>query len=120
MICDGRPLWSLSATEQVRAFRAKELSPAEVLAAILDRAGQINPVVNAIVSFDRDEAIAAAARSEDRWRTGRPLGALDGVPLTVKDNIPVKGLRTTWGSRVFANHVPVDDELAVARLRAQG
>jgi aspartyl-tRNA(Asn)/glutamyl-tRNA(Gln) amidotransferase subunit A len=115
----ARPLWSLSAVELARAFQAKELSPVTVLEAILDRANRINPAINAIVTWDRESA-RAASRSEERWCSGEPRGLLDGVPLTIKDNIPVKGLRTTWGSRVFADYVATDDELVVARLRAQG
>lgn len=103
----------------MRAFRAKQLSPVTVLEAILDRADRINPTINAIVTWNSKSA-HAASQSEERWCSGRPLGALDGVPLTIKDNIPAKGLRTTWGSRVFADYMATDDELVVARLRAQG
>ena len=51
---------------------------------------------------------------------GRSAGPFDGVPLTVKDNIHVKGLRATWGSRIFADNIAAEDESPVARLRAQG
>ena len=73
------------------------------------------------MSRSTDEgAIAAARASEQRWQANAPLGPLDGVPLTVKDNIHVGGLRATWGSRLFADHVAAEDELAVARVRGQG
>ena len=115
-----RPLWMLGAQELTHAYRARELSPVKVLDAILDRAEQINPTINAIVTFDRENARATAMESAQRWRTGQALGPFDGVPLTVKDSIPVKGLPTTWGSRVFAENAATEDELPVARLRAQG
>ena len=111
-----RPLWMLGATELIRGYRAGAFTPADTLDAILDRADRIN----AIVTFDRDHARGAACASEQRWRTQTALGPLDGVPLTVKDNIHVGGLRATWGSRLFADHVAAEDELAVARVRAQG
>jgi aspartyl-tRNA(Asn)/glutamyl-tRNA(Gln) amidotransferase subunit A len=113
-------LWSVSAVELGRAYGARQLSPVEVLEAILGRCESVNPRLNAIVTFDIDGARRAARESEGRWRRGEALGALDGVPLTVKDNIPVGGLRTTWGSRLLADYVPTQDELPVARLRARG
>lgn len=113
-------LWSLSATELGRAYDRRELSPAEVLDAVLARCEAVNPRLNAIVTFDVEGARRAARASEARWRRGEALGQLDGVPLTVKDNIPVRGLPTTWGSCLLADHVPAMDELPVARLRAQG
>ncbi|NEJ22077.1 amidase [Rhizobium leguminosarum] len=113
-------LWKLNAATLSRAFSLGELSPAEVVDSIVDRIEKVNPKLNAIVTLDRGGALEAARQSERRWKSGEPLGPLDGVPLTVKDNIAVKGMRTTWGSRLFASHVPDDDELSVARLRAQG
>jgi aspartyl-tRNA(Asn)/glutamyl-tRNA(Gln) amidotransferase subunit A len=113
-------LWSFSAVELGRGYRTRQLSPVEVLEAILARCETVNPRLNAIVTFDIEGAREAARASETRWRRGEALGPLDGVPLTVKDNIPVRGLRTTWGSRLLADYVPAEDELPVARLRAQG
>jgi aspartyl-tRNA(Asn)/glutamyl-tRNA(Gln) amidotransferase subunit A len=91
-----------------------------VLDVTLERIARINPRLNAIVTLDESGARAAAAASEQRWRARAPLGPLDGVPLTVKDSIPVGGLRTTWGSRLYADFVPARDELPVARVRAAG
>jgi aspartyl-tRNA(Asn)/glutamyl-tRNA(Gln) amidotransferase subunit A len=90
-----------------------------VLDAILLRCEAVNPRLNAIVTFDVEGACRAARDSEARWRRGEARGPLDGVPLTVKDNIPVRGLRTTWGSRLLADHVTREDELPIGRLRAQ-
>ena len=113
-------LWSLSAMQLGEAYRSRELSPAEVLEAVLARCESVNPSLNAIVTLDSDGARKAARASEARWRRDEALGPLDGVPLTVKDNIPVQGLPTTWGSRLLAGYVPSEDELPVARLRARG
>jgi aspartyl-tRNA(Asn)/glutamyl-tRNA(Gln) amidotransferase subunit A len=116
----AQPVWRLGARELAAAYAARELSPREALDAILARIEEVNPRLNAIVTLDRDGARSAATASERRWRDGKPFGPLDGVPFTVKDNIAVSRMRTTWGSRLFADHVPDRDELPVARLRAQG
>jgi aspartyl-tRNA(Asn)/glutamyl-tRNA(Gln) amidotransferase subunit A len=86
----------------------------------LTRIDAVNPKLNAIVTFDIDGARAAADASTARWRDGSTRGAFDGVPLTVKDNIPVRGMRATWGSRIYADWVPEKDELPVAKLREGG
>ncbi|HYG88846.1 MAG TPA: amidase [Azospirillum sp.] len=113
-------LWRWSARDLSSAFRRKDLSPMEALQTCLSRLESVNPLVNAVISRDDEAAREAAAASERRWQAGKPLSALDGVPLTVKDNIPVRGLPATWGSRLYAGFVPERDELPVDRLRAAG
>jgi aspartyl-tRNA(Asn)/glutamyl-tRNA(Gln) amidotransferase subunit A len=115
----NRPLWSLSARELAQAY-ANGLSPDEVMTATLGRIREVNPQLNAIVTPDEAGAIAAAAASTQRWREGRPLGPLDGVPVTIKDNILSAGLRATWGSRLYRDFVPDKDETPAARLREAG
>ncbi|MBR0752020.1 amidase [Bradyrhizobium jicamae] len=114
-----RPLWSLDAGELCAAY-ANGLSPRRVIEATLVRIGEVNPKLNAIITLDEAGAIAAAEASERRWQAGRPLGKLDGVPVTVKDNILVAGLRATWGSRLYDGFVPDEDEPPVRRLREAG
>ncbi len=109
-----------SAAALAVAYAKGELSPVEALDHCLDRIARFNDRLNAIVALDAAGARAAARASEDRWRRGVALGPLDGVPLTVKDGIPVKGMRSTWGSKLYAEYVPERDELPVARLRAAG
>src|SRR4051812_22308552 len=75
--------WQLSAVELASAYRDGTSTPEAVLHATLDRIEDINPRVNAIVTLDLEGARAAAAASTQRWRDGTPLGALDGVPVTV-------------------------------------
>ena len=87
---------------------------------MLARTAQTNTSLNAIVTLDEEGARTAATASEKRWHAGNARGPLDGVPLTVKDNINVRGMRTTWGSRLYADFVPAVDELPVARARAAG
>ncbi|HET9817415.1 MAG TPA: amidase family protein, partial [Xanthobacteraceae bacterium] len=88
--------------------------------ATLARIRAINPKLNAIVTLDEAGAISAAEASARRWKDGHPLGTLDGVPVTIKDNILAAGLRATWGSRLYENFVPDEDELPVRRLREAG
>lgn len=111
---------TLSAEALARHYRAGDLSPLAATRAVLGRIARLNPRVNAVIALDAEGALAAAARSEARWRAGRPLGPLDGVPLTVKDNIPVAGLPCRWGSPAWPGEVPARDEAPVARLRAAG
>ena len=111
---------ALTAQALVALYRSGALSPVEATRACLGRIARLNPRLNAVIALDEAGALAAAARSEARWREGRPAGPLDGVPLTVKDNIPVAGLPCRWGSPAWPNQVPAKDELPVARLRAGG
>ena len=113
-------LWQRSAVDLVAGYTNKEFSPRDVLDSVFDRLDKINPKINAVVTVDREGALSAAAASEKRWLVGEALGPLDGVPLTVKDNIPVRGLRTTWGSNLYSNYLPAADELPIARLREVG
>ena len=99
-------LWTLSATDLARAYREGIATPEDALASILTRIDKVNPAVNAIVTLDRDGASAQARASTQRWRDGEPLGPLDGIPITVKDSIFVRGLRATWGSRLYADSHP--------------
>jgi aspartyl-tRNA(Asn)/glutamyl-tRNA(Gln) amidotransferase subunit A len=109
-----------SATELVAGFAAGTTTPVDALRAALRRLEAVNPALNAVVTLDVDGAYEAAVAATRRWERGEPASALDGVPITVKDNIPVAGLRCTWGSKLYADHVPTHDETAVARLRAAG
>jgi aspartyl-tRNA(Asn)/glutamyl-tRNA(Gln) amidotransferase subunit A len=114
------PLWTLTAAELVQAYAERAATPSDALDAILARHDVINPRINAVIALDRDGARAAAANSTARWRRDASLSALDGVPITIKDNIHVAGLPTTWGSRFYADCVPTRDETPVARLRDAG
>ncbi len=109
----------LDATELARRIRAKELSPVEVVRALRERAGAVNPGLNAIVTPIEDAEERARA-AEAAVLRGEELGPLHGVPFTIKDSFNTAGTRTTRGSRFFADRVPAGDAAAVARLRAAG
>ena len=109
------------ATELVRLFRAGELSPVEATAAALAQIDAHDRAVNAFCLVDGEGALAQARASEKRWRAGRPLGAVDGVPAAIKDLFLTKGWPTLRGSRAIdPNQDWNDDAPAVARLREQG
>lgn len=107
----------LSASDLVRAIATRDLAPSEVMAACLARIEAVNGAVNAIVSLrDADQLMAEARAADDAPRQGW----LHGVPFAVKDLVATAGIRTTWGSPIYADHVPAQDDLLAARLRAAG
>ena len=89
--------------------RTRRLSVVELVRAHLNRIETVNPLVNALVTVLPERALAAAARADQAVRNGRRLGALHGLPIAHKDTHRTAGIRTTYGSRIFADHVP-DDE----------
>lgn len=113
-------LWRLSAHQLTEGFGRGAFTPTEALHACLSRCEAVNPRLNALVATDLQTAFAAAEASDARWRDGRPLGPLDGVPTTIKDNLHVRGLPTHWGSRALEGFIPGEDEQPVARLRRAG
>jgi amidase len=115
-----RDLCFTPATELHRLYRARKASPLEVMQAVLARVDAVNPKVNACVTVVREEALAAARRATAALKKGKMLLPLHGVPVSIKDLTPTKGIRTTWGSKVFEHHVPEEDALIVERLKAAG
>lgn len=113
-------LWRLTAIQLAAGYRSRNFDPVQALDACLERLDEVNPVLNAIVTVDRDGARQAAIESAKRWKAGIPLSTLDGVPFTVKDNLFVKGMRATWGSKAYESFVPEHDDLSVAKMRAAG
>lgn len=112
--------WRLDAAALAHGYRAGAFTPLDVAEACLARAEAGEPVLNAMVVLDRAGALAAAKASSERHARRAALGPLDGVPVSVKDNMHVAGLPTRWGSRIMRDVTPARDELPVARLRAAG
>jgi aspartyl-tRNA(Asn)/glutamyl-tRNA(Gln) amidotransferase subunit A len=111
--------WRLSATELSTRFGREESTPSDYLDALLARIERVNPRLNALVCLNpraRDDASA----STERLRNGAARGPLEGIPVAIKDNILVRGLPTTWGSRAFRDAIASEDEFPVRRLREQG
>ncbi len=112
-------LTSKSAIELTQLIRTREASSVETVEAYLRRIEQVNPSINAIVTIATD-VIERARGSDEEVSRGRIAGPLHGLPITVKDTVDTEGIRTTYGSRAFAQHIPVQDAVVVARLKAAG
>lgn len=110
----------MDAAALAAAIRARRLSPVEAMRATLDRAERAQPLLNPFITLCAERALEEARAAEAAVMRGEDLPPLHGVPLSVKDLVPTAGVRTTWGSRIFADHVPDRDAVAVARLRAAG
>jgi len=109
-----------SASELRRRVTRKELSPLEVLDAFIARIERANPEINAFTVTCFDEARAAARAMEAQIMAGEDVGLLAGLPLAIKDMSLTKGMRTTFGSLIYENHIPDRDDLVVQFLREEG
>ncbi|HEV8441206.1 MAG TPA: amidase family protein [Methylomirabilota bacterium] len=103
-----------------RQIRTKEVSPVEVVDAVLRRIEALQPTVNAFITVTADAARKSAERAEAVVMAGGRLGSLHGVPFSVKDLLFTEGVRTTMGSVIFADQVPAEDAVPVRRLREAG
>jgi amidase len=110
----------LPAVEQAALIRAGELSAAELVNAHLERIADLDPAVNAVVTVVPEAALAAARAADARRAAGEPLPPLHGLPIAHKDLVDTAGVRTTYGSAAYRDHVPATDALLVTRLRAAG
>lgn len=109
-----------TARDQVAAVRTKDISARELLDLHLDRIAERNPELNAIVSLDEERARASAAAADDALARGDEVGPLHGLPFAFKDTHVAAGWRTTFGSPLFRDFVPEQDELIVERIRRAG
>jgi aspartyl-tRNA(Asn)/glutamyl-tRNA(Gln) amidotransferase subunit A len=109
-----------SAVECAALIRRKELSPVELTEAVLARIDALNPRLNAFCLVAQDVARRHAREAEIAVMKGEPLGALHGVPVSVKDALFTRGMRTTGGSRLYAELIPEVDAVSVGRLKAAG
>ena len=112
-------LAALSAAEIIALVKTREISPVEVVEAALDRIERCNPTLNAVVTLN-EQAIEDARVLEASIRSAPDLPVLCGVPVGIKDLTPVAGLRTTYGSPIFSDHIPMEDAIIVQRLRSEG
>jgi aspartyl-tRNA(Asn)/glutamyl-tRNA(Gln) amidotransferase subunit A len=113
-------LINLSALKAAALIRRKKLSPVEYMDAVLAQVDALEPKVNAFITLTADSARAQARKAEQAVMDGAPLGPLHGVPTGIKDLLPTKGVKTTFGSKAFADNVPDHDDILVTRLNAAG
>jgi amidase len=117
---EGPELCFKSAVELARLVREREVSAREVLEAHLRQIERVNPRVNAVVTLVADSAREQADRADEAQRRGAAVGPLHGLPIAIKDLVETKGIRTTFGSRIYRDYVPDADELLVERVKAAG
>jgi aspartyl-tRNA(Asn)/glutamyl-tRNA(Gln) amidotransferase subunit A len=110
----------LSAVELREQIHRKKISPVEVTRAVLARAEALQPELNCFITLCGEQAIDEARDAERRVMAGEPLGLLHGIPVTVKDIVNTRGVKTTFGAVPYRDNVPTEDAVAVARLRAAG
>ena len=108
------------ARELARMIRAKDVSPVEVVDAVLARIDRVNPPLNAYVTLVPEQAREAARAAEQEVSRGGALGPLHGVPFSAKDVTATKGVRTTMGSMIFEHNIPEEDALLIQRIKGAG
>jgi amidase len=113
-------LWRRSATGLAAAIRRREVSCVEVMEAHLARIEAVNPLINAIVTLDTELGLRGAAAADAALARDEAPGPLHGLPMAIKDLEDTAGMRTTYGSPIYRDHVPAEDTLMVARLRRAG
>ena len=110
----------MSAVEMTRRLRRKDLSAREVMAAHLAQIERVNPRVNALVTLVADAARRQARKADEALARGDAIGPLQGLPVAHKDLLDTRGIRTTYGSPIYQDHVPQHDALVVERLKKAG
>ena len=110
----------MSTVEMARLIRAKKLSAREALAAHLTQIERVNPKVNAIVTLVAEMAAAAAAQADEMQARGERLGTLHGLPVAHKDLLETRGIRTTFGSPLYRDNIPTEDDIVVERMGRAG
>src|SRR3954451_23431325 len=109
-----------SASELAAAMRSRRVSSVELLDAYVNRIEKLNPTVNAVLTLDVERPRQRAAAADAAWARGDWWGPLHGLPISVKDALDTAGIRTTGGSKDFAERVPDTDAPVVARLKHAG
>jgi len=110
----------MSACDMVDAIRNQELSSEEITETIIERIEKVNPIINAYCTPTFDLAREMAKKADEAVKKGEKMGLLHGIPVSIKDETDTKGIRTTYGSKMFENNIPRKDEAIVRRLRDAG
>ncbi|HEX7789543.1 MAG TPA: amidase family protein, partial [Afipia sp.] len=113
-------LWSWSAVDLARAIATRAISSRDAVQSSLYRIAAVNPALNAIVEVLADEALAAADVADEAVKSGAELGALHGVPVTIKVNVDQRGHATTNGVVAFRDVIATEDSPVVANFRKAG
>jgi amidase len=114
---DTASICFMSAVEMARLIRTKKLSAREALAVHLKQIERVNPKVNAIVTLVPEMAAEAAAKADEMQAHNGTLGPLHGLPVAHKDLLDTRGIRTTYGSLLYKDNIPTEDDIVVERTR---
>ena len=117
---NAEDLGFMPATELAEMIRTRKISPVEYMTALLDRIGKVEGKVNAFAHLAADRAMDAARRAEADLTSGKRIGRLHGVPVTIKDLAITKDMPTQSGSLIFKGHQPSEDTPIVTRLQDEG
>jgi len=110
----------MSAVDMLDAIKRQDLTSEEATEVIIERIEKINPIINAYVTPTFDLARESAKKADAAVKKGDKLGLLHGIPTSIKDEVETKGIRSTFGSVMFENYIPDEDDVAVARLKDAG
>ena len=113
-------LCEMTATDLRRMIGRKDISPVEIVEASIERIETTDPSLNAVITKNYEGARKAAKAAEKDVLDGEMLGLLHGLPIGIKDLEATAGLRTTLGSRLYADHVPTTDQGVVGNVREAG
>jgi len=109
-----------TAKELTHLVQTRQVSAEETLRCFLEHIDRVNPTVNAIVTLAPEHALHLARQIDTRLARGESVGPLAGLPIAHKDLVDTKGIRTTYGSRIYAYHIPTSDDLLVTQINAAG
>jgi len=110
----------MSACDMVEKIKTQELTSVEITEAIIERIEKINPIINAYCTPTFELARDMAKAADDKVKKGEKLGILHGIPTSIKDLMETKGIRTTFGSKIYENYIPEEDDLTVKKLKEAG
>jgi len=110
----------MPASQMLKAIKNQELTSLEITETIIERIEKINPIINAYCTLTFDLAREMAKKADDAVKKGEKLSPLHGIPTSIKDLNLTRGIRTTFGSKIYENFIPDEDGLCVARLKKAG
>jgi len=113
-------IYFMSAVDMAEAIKSGEETSSEIVEIFIERIEKLNPIINAYCTLTFEMAREMAKKADDSVKKGQNLGSLTGIPTSIKDLMLVKGVRTTYGSLLYENFIPEDDEIVVKRLKNAG
>ena len=113
-------IYFMSACDMMDKIKNQELTSQEITEIIIERIEKINPIINAYCTTTFDLAREMAKKADEKVKRNEKIPFLNGIPTSIKDLMPLKGVRTTYGSKIYEHHIPEEDGVAVTRLKIAG